>query len=61
MVERAEEAILWIHQRKKFGIRPGLKRMAYLLDKLDHPEKMFPSIHIAGTNGKGSTVSFLRA
>lgn len=61
MVETAEEAIVWIHQRKKFGIRPGLERMAYLLDKLDHPEKMFPSIHIAGTNGKGSTVSFLRA
>jgi len=61
MLKTAEEAIAWIHQRKKFGVRPGLKRMDYLLEQLNHPERDFDSIHVAGTNGKGSTVSYLRA
>jgi dihydrofolate synthase/folylpolyglutamate synthase len=32
-----------------------------LLDSLDNPEEKFPSIHIAGTNGKGSTASMIAA
>ncbi len=56
-----EEAIAWIHSRKKFGSRPGLDRIQALLTKLDHPEKKVPVIHIAGTNGKGSTVAYLRS
>jgi dihydrofolate synthase/folylpolyglutamate synthase len=40
----------------------GLERMYRLLKRLDHPEKKLPSvIHVAGTNGKGSTVAYLRA
>jgi dihydrofolate synthase / folylpolyglutamate synthase len=40
----------------------GLERMQRLLEKLDHPErKLPPVIHVAGTNGKGSTVAYLRA
>jgi dihydrofolate synthase / folylpolyglutamate synthase len=39
-----------------------LKRMHRLLERLDHPErKMPPVIHVAGTNGKGSTIAYLRA
>ena len=39
-----------------------LKRMHRLLERLDHPErKLPPVIHVAGTNGKGSTVAYLRA
>ena len=56
-----EEAIAWIHSRKKFGSRPGLERIQALLDKVDNPEKKVPVIHIAGTNGKGSTVAYLRS
>jgi dihydrofolate synthase/folylpolyglutamate synthase len=55
-----EEAINWIHSRLPFGSRPGLERVAALLEKVDHPEKKVPTIHIAGTNGKGSTVTYLR-
>lgn len=40
------------------GIRPGLERIARLLERLGHPEKMFPAVHIVGTNGKGSTAAF---
>ena len=40
----------------------SLDRMHRLLEKLDHPErKLPPVIHVAGTNGKGSTVAYLRA
>ncbi|WP_226583429.1 bifunctional folylpolyglutamate synthase/dihydrofolate synthase [Halobacillus litoralis] len=54
------EALKWIHSREKFKVKPGLKRMEWLMERLDHPEKRIQAVHIAGTNGKGSTVSFLR-
>ncbi|MHC5280288.1 bifunctional folylpolyglutamate synthase/dihydrofolate synthase [Listeria kieliensis] len=54
-----EEALNWIHGTLRLGIKPGLKRMELLLEKLDHPEKKNRFIHIAGTNGKGSTLTFL--
>ncbi|MDR1521954.1 MAG: bifunctional folylpolyglutamate synthase/dihydrofolate synthase [Streptococcaceae bacterium] len=56
-----EEALAFIHGRLKFGNRPGLIRMDAILDKVNHPEKKISTIHIAGTNGKGSTVAFLRS
>jgi dihydrofolate synthase/folylpolyglutamate synthase len=39
----------------------GLRGIQTLLNSLDHPEKQFPSIHVAGTNGKGSTASMIAA
>jgi dihydrofolate synthase / folylpolyglutamate synthase len=40
----------------------SLDRMIHILEKLDHPEnKLPPVIHVAGTNGKGSTVSYIRS
>ncbi len=60
MVKTGNEAIAWIHSRLPFGSRPGLDRVNALLDLVDHPEDKVPTIHIAGTNGKGSTVSYLR-
>ena len=53
-------SIDWIHSRLKFGARPGLTRIEYLLKRLGNPEKKLKMVHIAGTNGKGSTVAFLR-
>lgn len=39
-----------------------LERMHRLLERLDHPErKLPPVVHVAGTNGKGSTIAYLRA
>ncbi|MCP8617018.1 bifunctional folylpolyglutamate synthase/dihydrofolate synthase [Salirhabdus salicampi] len=54
------EAIDWLHSRLTFGIKPGLKRMEWFMEKLGHPEKRLKAIHIAGTNGKGSTLSYIR-
>jgi dihydrofolate synthase/folylpolyglutamate synthase len=41
------------------GIKLGLRTMAALLRALGHPEEAFPSIAVAGTNGKGSVSAFL--
>ncbi len=41
----------------RFGIKPGLERTLQLCEYLDNPQHKFKSIHIAGTNGKGSTSS----
>ncbi|PMC37147.1 bifunctional folylpolyglutamate synthase/dihydrofolate synthase [Bacillus sp. UMB0899] len=54
-----EDSINWIHDRLKFGVKPGLKRMEWLLNELGHPENNIPTIHVAGTNGKGSTISYM--
>lgn len=42
-------------------IEPGLERMERVLDKLGHPERFSKVIHVAGTNGKGSTIAFIKA
>ena len=55
-----EETVSWIHDRIKFGIRPGLIRINELLDRLDNPQNKLKTVHIGGTNGKGSTTTFLR-
>lgn len=60
MFKTGDEAVRWIHSRKKFGSRPGLIRVNELLKLCGHPEKNTIGIHIAGTNGKGSTVTYLR-
>ncbi len=53
------ETIDFLYQKQRQGIRPGLARMASLLSLLNHPEVSFRSIHIGGTNGKGSTASMV--
>jgi dihydrofolate synthase / folylpolyglutamate synthase len=56
-----QEALDWIHGRLRLGIKPGLKRMEWMMDKLGNPERKIKTVHIGGTNGKGSTLTFLRA
>lgn len=60
MFQNYEEALTWIHARLRLGIKPGLKRMEWMMERLNHPERNVKTIHIGGTNGKGSTVTFLR-
>ncbi|OFI49344.1 tetrahydrofolate synthase [Floricoccus tropicus] len=61
MIENEIEAVNWIHNRKKYGPKPGLMRVEALLDLIGNPHSDLEIIHIAGTNGKGSTVSYLRS
>ncbi len=49
------EALEYIHSLLKFGIHPGLSRMDTLLQILGNPHKNIKCVHVAGTNGKGST------
>ena len=53
------ETLQWIHSTGRFGIKPGLKRMSKMMELLGDPHKRIKVIHIAGTNGKGSTAAFL--
>ncbi|MCF6408669.1 bifunctional folylpolyglutamate synthase/dihydrofolate synthase [Pseudalkalibacillus salsuginis] len=55
-----EETLHWIHELLAFGMKPGLLRMEWMLKELGHPEKELTSIHLAGTNGKGSTLTYMR-
>ena len=48
-----------LYARRRFGIRPGVDRVEKLLERLGNPEKQFRTIHVVGTNGKGSTSAFL--
>lgn len=43
------------------GIKPGLHRMQILMQRLDHPKKKFKSVHVTGTNGKGSVCAMLES
>jgi dihydrofolate synthase/folylpolyglutamate synthase len=54
-------AMQYIKKCTKFGIKLGLERMNIILERLGHPERQFRSIHVAGTNGKGSTVAMFEA
>jgi len=56
-----EEAVTYLYGLRRRKIKLGLDNIRYLLDYLDHPESKFPSIHIAGTNGKGSTSAMLES
>lgn len=49
----------WLDSLQASGIRPGLGRMRALLRNLGRPERAYPSIIVAGTNGKGSTSATL--
>lgn len=48
-----------IHDHSSPGIRPGLDRIKRLLRNLGNPQDSFRAVHVVGTNGKGSTTSFL--
>jgi dihydrofolate synthase/folylpolyglutamate synthase len=54
-----EEILKTLFSRRTAGIRPGLSRIRAALSELDNPHRDFHSVHIAGTNGKGSTAAFI--
>ena len=54
------ETLNFIHSFKGNGRRPQLERMHWLLKQAGNPQTHFPTVHIVGTNGKGSTTSYLQ-
>lgn len=53
------EALEFIHNTNKFGSKLGLENIKHLLKKLGNPQNELSFIHVAGTNGKGSTSAML--
>jgi dihydrofolate synthase/folylpolyglutamate synthase len=56
-----QEALDYLATLGKFGINLGLGRIEKLLDLMRRPEGRFKTIHVTGTNGKGSTTAMLAA
>lgn len=54
-----DEAVEYYHSLGRFGVRPGLERMKMLLNVLGNPQDSLKCIHVAGTNGKGTTSTLI--
>ncbi|MFW6005919.1 MAG: bifunctional folylpolyglutamate synthase/dihydrofolate synthase [Candidatus Bipolaricaulota bacterium] len=59
MTKNLDDAFELLHSLPKYEVKPGLERIEFLLKELGNPGKNFQSIHIAGSNGKGSVVAML--
>jgi dihydrofolate synthase/folylpolyglutamate synthase len=55
------QSVKFLYSLQRFGMKFGLEGIDRLLDMLERPEKNFRSVHIAGTNGKGSTAAMIAA
>jgi dihydrofolate synthase/folylpolyglutamate synthase len=53
------EALRYIHSLGRFGLKPGLERVRLLCAALGDPQARLRCVHVAGTNGKGSTCAML--
>lgn len=54
-----DAALNYIHSLKRFGKKPGLAQIKKLLERLGNPQKKLRFVHVAGTNGKGSTCAYI--
>lgn len=54
-----KDSVDYIHSLLVFGIKPELERISKLLELLGNPQDKIKTVHIAGTNGKGSTSTML--
>jgi dihydrofolate synthase/folylpolyglutamate synthase len=57
--ERLPELLEYLYALRRLGIKVGLEHTRRLLDRCGNPHHSFPAIHIAGTNGKGSTAAMI--
>lgn len=55
------EVLDYILQMEKFGIKLGLSNITKFLSHLGNPQNSYPTVHVAGTNGKGSTVAIMES
>ena len=60
MFTTTEQMLTFFEERKNIGIKLGLERIKLLLELLDNPQNKIKAIHVAGTNGKGSTIAYLK-
>jgi dihydrofolate synthase / folylpolyglutamate synthase len=55
------DPLSYLFSLEQFGIKFGLENISALVARLGHPERTFTSVHIAGTNGKGSVTAMVDA
>ncbi len=55
------QALAYIHAHNRFGMKLGLERMRSLMTMLGDPQEKLKFVHVAGTNGKGSTAAMTAA
>ena len=53
------ESLGYLDGLGKFGIKLGMERIEGLLREMDHPEQKIKTVHVTGTNGKGSVTSMI--
>jgi len=56
-----QQARQYLDRFPRFEVKPGLKRIQQLLGSLGQPQFAYPTIHVGGTNGKGSVVAMIDA
>jgi dihydrofolate synthase/folylpolyglutamate synthase len=56
---RYNEAITWLYCFEKYGIKLGLERIDFICEKLGNPQNNYKTVHVGGTNGKGSVCKFI--
>jgi len=61
LIETYEQAVAFLEARIGLGVKPGLERMTAALDVMTDPQDSYPTIHVAGTNGKTTTVRLIDA
>ncbi|HMK33628.1 MAG TPA: folylpolyglutamate synthase/dihydrofolate synthase family protein [Desulfomonilaceae bacterium] len=54
-----ESTVSFLCSLERFGILLGLENITQLLERIGNPQEKFPVVHVAGSNGKGSTASFI--
>lgn len=60
MFRTMKDAVDYIQSRSNLGIKPGLSRVEEMLAYFNNPERKVKVVHIAGTNGKGSTLTYIK-
>ena len=56
-----KESLEYLNSLNVFGMKLGLVRMTDLLERLGNPQNAYKTVHITGTNGKGSVTAMLTA
>jgi len=60
-VVKYSEVLAYLFSLHRFGVKLGLEAITDILQRLNHPQRTYPTLHIAGTNGKGSSAAMLAA
>ncbi len=61
MMKTYDEAVRWLYGLQKYGMKFGLQNTRTLCRLFGNPQNAVPAVHVAGTNGKGSTAAYITA